>query len=256
MVIYIFLSLLLMNFNDPGALNGIRSVTLQFVEFFADIQHDISLWKDYQKEAQHLRKENAELKIANQRYEEILLENIRLQKLLNLHPENEFEFIAARVIGFGVEVGVRSLILDVGEDDGIRENMPVINGDGLVGKIISVTSDQSITQILMDHNSLVSARLQESRESGVVSWDGNSWLNLQYIARDIPVTRGEVVLTSGLSQIYPPNLKIGIVSHIEENEYDLFKEIRINPAVNFKALEEVLVLRTSPTSLAEKLSGE
>lgn len=255
-IIYAFLSLLLMNFNDANSLRGVRSVSLQFVEFFADIRHDISIWKDYQNEANRLRAENTLLKLTRQRLQEALLQQRRLQDLVKLPEEPKYDFIAARVIGFGIENGVRSLILNVGERDSIAENMPVINGDGLVGRIISVTDGQSITQILMDHNSLVSARLQRSRESGTISWTGNSWLNLLYISKDVPVLLGEEVVTSGLSEIYPPNLIIGYVSHIEQNEYDLFKDIRISPAVNFKALEEVVVLKISVAATAEQVPSE
>lgn len=256
LTIYIFLSILLMNFNDPSSLGGIRNLTLQTVEFFANIRYDISMWKDYQKEVQELKKENAQLKIANQDYREVTLENIRLKKLLNLPEKKQYDFIGGKVVGFGVELGVRSLILNVGENDSIRENMPVINGEGLIGKIVSVTPNQSIIQILMDHNSLVSARLEISRESGVISWDGNVWLNLLYIPRNVPVSIGEIVVTSGLSQIYPANLQIGVVSHIKQNDYDLFNQIRINPNVNFNAVEEVLVIKTSLPGLLEKSSGE
>lgn len=256
LVIYIFLSLLLMNYNDARSLYGIRSASLQFVEFFADIRHDISIWKDYQNEANRLKTENALLKLTRQRLQEALLQQRRLQNLVKLPEEPKYDFIAARVIGFGIEHGVRSLILNVGEADSIAENMPVINGNGLIGRIISVTDGQAITQVLMDHNSLVSARLQRSRESGTISWTGNSWLNLLYISRDVPVLLGEEVVTSGLSEIYPPNLIIGYVSHIEQNEYDLFKDIRVNPAVDFKAVEEVLVLKISKARITEQPSGE
>lgn len=256
LTIYVFLALLLMDFNDPASLRFISSISLEVVEVFANIRYDVSVWKDYQGEAHRLREENARLRLANQKSQEIMLENMRLKKLLNLGEERQYDFIAARVIGFGIELGVRSLILNVGENDSVRTNMPVINGDGLVGKIISVTPRQSITQVLMDHNSLVSARLEISRESGVIGWDGQSWLNLQYISRDVSVSFGEVVVTSGLSRIYPPDLKIGIVSHIEQNDYDLFKKIRVTPSVNFKALEEVMILKTKESGLLETAAGE
>lgn len=256
LTIYIFLSILLMNYNDPASLLGIRNLALQTVEFLADIRHDVSIWADYRDKAHELEIENAQLKNEKKKYREVILENLRLKKLLNLQEEKQYSFIAGKVIGSGIEFGVRSFILNIGEEDGTKENMPVINGDGLVGKIISVSPDQSITQILMDHNSLVSARLEDSRESGVISWDGNSWLNLLYISRDVPVSLGEGIITSGLSQIYPPDLQIGVVSDIKQNDYDLFKQIRIKPSVNFNALEEVLVITKSLTDSTETLSGE
>jgi rod shape-determining protein MreC len=256
LTIYVFLSLLMMKFNDPASLRPISNVSLQIVEVFANFSHNISLWKDYQEEARRLGEENARLKRANQKSLEVMLENIRLRKLLDLNESRQYDFISARVIGSGIELGVRSLILNVGERDSVRENMAVINGDGLVGKIISVLPDQSITQVLMDHNSLVSARLEISRESGVIGWDGRSWLNLQYISKDVAVSFGEFVVTSGLSQIYPPNLRIGFVSHIEQNDYDLFKKIRVTPSVDFKAIEEVMILKTTETGLAGNLTSE
>ena len=256
LIIYVFLSILLMTFNDPASLGGIRNITLQTVEFFANIRYDLLMWKDYQKEAQELKNENARLKIANQNYREVALENIRLKKLLNLPEKEKYDFIGGKVIGSGVELGVRSLVLNVGEKDSVRENMPVINGDGLIGKIISVSPDQSITQILMDHNSLVSARLEGSRESGVISWDGKSWLNLLYISRDVPVSAGGLVVTSGLSKIYPGDLRIGVVSDIKKNDYDLFSQIKVSPSVNFNTIEEVLIIKSAQPGLLESMSHE
>lgn len=256
LIIYVFLSILLMNFNDPASLRGVRNIALQTVEFFANIRHNISLWEDYRNEAEQLKGENAKLKIAQQKSREVLLENLRLRKLLDLTEKKDYDFITAKVIGSGVEFGVRSFILNVGEEDSVKENMPVVNGDGLVGKIIAVSPNQSITQILMDHNSLVSARLEGSRESGVISWEGNSWLNLLYISRDVPVSLGEVVVTSGLSQIYPPDLQIGMVSDIKQNDYDLFKQIRVKPNVDFNALEEVFIIKKSQIDSSETKSGE
>jgi len=100
-------------------------------------------------------------------------------------------------------------------------------------------------------NSLVSARLQRSREIGVVAWTGNLWLDLNYVPKDVTVEPGEVVLTSGLSRIYPAGIKIGVVAEVQDNEYELFKKIKINPAVNFNRLEDVFIL-ISPDSLWEE----
>ncbi|RMF58790.1 MAG: rod shape-determining protein MreC [Calditrichaeota bacterium] len=243
LLFYIFLSLLLMNFSDGRSLRGVRLVLLQTIEWIDEIKEAITVHQNMEKELLALKKENFDLRLTNIKLREVLIENARLRKLLELKTSSPYHLVAARVIGKGTEEGIRTLILNVGEDDSVRINMAVVNADGLVGRIISTTTSESIVQILMDHNSLVSARLQQSREVGVVGWSGNSWLDLQYISKNIPVKRGELVITSGLSQIYPPGLKIGVVADIIENEYDWFKEIRVKPAVNFNAVEEVFVIR-------------
>jgi rod shape-determining protein MreC len=96
----------------------------------------------------------------------------------------------------------------------------------------------------MDHDCWVGARLQNSREVGIVGWNGNVWLDLHYIPKNIPVRIGELVITSGLSEIYPPELKIGVVVDIEESEGELFKKVQVTPAVNFNSIEEVFIIRT------------
>ena len=243
LLFYIALSFILMGFNDAKALRGMRLVLLQSIAMLNSIKEKFEVMQQLADENRLLRQENFRLKLTNQKLREALLENARLRRMLNFKKNYPYPLVAARVIGNGLEAGVRSLILNVGEADSVFKNFPVISADGLVGKIIVTTPHQSIAQVLMDHNSLVSARLQRSREVGVIAWSGNSWLELLYIPKNISVEKGERVVTSGLSKIYPPGLKIGVVTEIRENDYEFFKEIRVQPAVRFNALEEVFVIR-------------
>lgn len=239
---YVTLSFLLMNLNDPFMIRGLRIGMLQAINWVSRMEHFLDYVRDLKQENRALRRENLQLSLNNQRLQELMLENLRLRRLLGLKRSSPFHFVAANVIGFGQEETVRSLILDVGKEDSIRKNMPVVTEKGLVGKILHVETHQSIAQILLDRHSLVSARLQKSREVGVISWSGNFWLDLNYIPKEVAVNPGEVVITSGLSKIYPPGIKIGIVAEVKQNEYELFKEIKVKPAVNFNNLEQVFVL--------------
>lgn len=241
--IYILLSIFLMNFNDAIKLQGIRSLLLRAVDYAYRTESLLGLMASSKEENEILKKALFEANIRNQQLREALLENLRLKRMLQFKKESPLPLLPAKVIGMGIENGVRSIVLNVGERDGIYKNMAVLNPDGLVGKVIVSAKNQSIAQLLFDHNSLVSARLQNSREIGTIAWTGNSWLNLLYIPKNIPVERGELVVTSGLSQIYPPGLKIGVVSEIEEDAHSLFKNIKVKPAVNFKELEEVFVVK-------------
>lgn len=256
LLFYILLSLGLMNFNESSALWGIRSVLLNSVAFISHIKQSFWVLKSWSQENEALKREIFQVRLANQKLREALLENMRLKRFLQFKRESELRFVPAKVIGMGVERGVRSLILNVGKKDSVFKNSPVLHYDGLVGKIVFASAHQSIAQMLMDHNSLVSARLQKSREAGVISWSGDAWLNLLYIPKNIKVEAGEVVVTSGLSQIYPAGIKIGVVINIEENNYELFKKIQVKPAVEFNAIEEVFVVKRTHPQLLEAAASE
>jgi rod shape-determining protein MreC len=245
-----------MNYNDAFTLRGLRIMLINFVGWVNSVETKITRIKDLQKENKNLREQNLNLAMANQQLQEIMIENIRLRRLLQFSKDSKYEFKAAEVIGLGQEGTVSSILLDVGYADSIKKNMAVITDMGLVGKILRTEEYFSVAQILFDRNSLVSARLQNSRELGTIIWGGNVWLDLGYVPNDVVVELGETVITSGLSEIYPPGIKIGVVGEIEQDDYSLFKKIKVKPAVNFNSLEEVFIVFSQDSLLMENDSIE
>jgi rod shape-determining protein MreC len=243
LLLYVFLSGVMMNFSEPSALRGIRWAMLQVTETLSSLQNRFAIRNDLEQRNQFLVRENFELRVRGQELREMVLENARLKQLLALKDKAPRDFITARVIAWGTENGVGSVILDVGEDDGVLNNMGVLNAQGLVGKVFQVSPSQCQVQLLQDRNAFVSARLQNTREIGTVAWRGGSFLEMQHILKNIPVDVGEVVLSSGLGKIYPPDIKIGVVASVEADERGMFHTIKVQPAVDFNALEEVFVIR-------------
>lgn len=243
--VYIFLSAMLMNLSDSASLRGIRWAVLQTVGLLNSIKAELAWQRNLEQENELLKKENFRLHLEYQKLRETILENARLKELLKMKESSPDSFITAQVIAFGTENRLNTRVLNVGYQGGVEKNMAVVNADGLVGKVIETTADYSIVQILTDHDCWVGAQLQMCREVGIIGWDGNPWLNLYYIPKNIAVQEGEWVLTSGLSKIYPPGLKIGAVAKVDQDENELFKKIRIKPAVNFNSIEEVFVIRTA-----------
>ncbi len=223
---------------------------LQIVEFMDAVKHRLYMRTNLEEQNNLLIEENFNLHVNNQQLREMALENARLKKLLKLKQSSPHQVVSAHVIGAGTENLLGTIILDVGENDGVVKNMAVINADGLVGKTISTTPDQAVVQILKDQNAYVSARLEKSREVGSVGWTGGSYLKLFYIPKIAKVDTRESVVTSGLSDIYPPGIRIGIVKSVETSNRDLFKQIKVVPAVKFNALEEVFVIRKNKSETA------
>ncbi|MGH1363016.1 MAG: rod shape-determining protein MreC [Calditrichia bacterium] len=248
LLLYILLSLILMSVSETNSQRFPRSLLLQIVESSDNLRDQFTFRTGLFEENKRLKEMNFQLETETQNLREVLVENARLREMLALKEKKKAKYLSGRIVGESVERRIRSLILDVGEDDGVLKNMAVVSPSGLIGKVVTTTSGQAIVQILMDHNSLVSATLQNSREKGVVSWSGNSWLDLLYIPKNIAVSTGELVVTSGLSQIYPQGIKIGVVTAVEEDELNLFKTIRVKSAVNFNALEEVFLIVPDTTS--------
>ena len=170
-----------------------------------------------------------------------MLENIRLRKLLGFRERTKLNLTAAEIIGQNPQDIFNGLILNTGKNVGIEISAAVLTADGLVGKIIKVDKDHSICQILLDPNSRVSAIIQRNRELGIIAWDGGSQLNLLYVTKTIKVHVGDVIITSGMSQIYPENIKIGVVVDVSLEDEGMFQKIVVQPSVNFNRLEEVQV---------------
>lgn len=238
----ILLSLLLIVTTDQDPGGPFRQITLNTVGAIGGYIFQMGSYFRLDEQNSSLRQRNTELAYKNMQMEDALLENIRLRKLLGFKDKSDFDLIAAEVIGENPHGIISGLILNEGAERGIEKSDAVLTADGLVGKIVQVDGNYSICQILLDRSSRVGGRIQRNRELGIVAWDGGAMLKLLYLAKTIEVLAGDVVVTSGYSQIFPENIKIGVVVDVSLDTDDMFQEITVRPAVNFNRLEEVQVV--------------
>jgi rod shape-determining protein MreC len=203
-----------------------------------------------------LRRENAVLRernlhLANEvsLLREAKLENFRLRRLLGLKERLPFTYIAANVIGKNQQPMRTTITLDVGERDGVKQNMAVVTDAGLVGKVAATSGGYSVAQILRHKDVRVSAQVERERVDGIVYWDGDERiLRMKNTPRSANVKPGDVVVTSPYSSIFPPGIRIGIVSRVTLEQGALFHTIDVVPAVDFTRLEEVFVITRLPDS--------
>ena len=125
---------------------------------------------------------------------------------------------------------------------GIRHGMPVVTQEGLVGRIDAVTASAARVQLITDASSAVNIRLQSTQTEAVLSGSLTGELSLEMLPQDVNLSTGEVVLTSGLGGNYPPNLFIGQVSAIRQQENELFRTATVQPVVDYAGLKAVLVI--------------
>jgi len=241
-------SFLLLIFNDQDPEMPFRSIAYNTIGNVGNVLQETGAYFRLTEKVKELNKENAELAFKNTQLQDALLENIRLRKLLEFKESNSFELIPAEVIGENPLSILNGFLLNQGSIKNIEKDDAILTSEGLVGKVANVDDEFSICQILLDRNCKVSAKIQRNRELGIIAWDGGAQLELLYVAKTIKVLKGDVIVTSGYSQIYPDNIKIGVVVDVSEESNDLFQEITVKPSVNFNQVEEVFIVKGENTN--------
>jgi len=174
--------------------------------------------------------------------QELSLENKRLNKLLSLKEQSPYKVIAARVIGRSADNWSSTIILDKGRYNGIKEGMVVINYLGLVGRVIETAISTSKVMLINDSNFAVSALVQRSRQEGLACGRLGSSLVMRYLSKDADIQPNDIIITSGLTDLYPKGLMIGKVTELGEDFSGLSRYAVIEPAVELSSIEEVLVI--------------
>ncbi len=208
-------------------------------------------------ELRKLKKDYNELVIKLENYEQmqrsnadITKENARLKEQLDFAVSIDEKNIPAQIISRDLGNAFSYLTIDKGSVNGIRKNMPVIafqNGNqGLVGKVIQVGTFTSQIMPVYNINNIVSARIQNTRDLGLVNGLGSQDqpLQMQYIRKRVldELHFGDVVVTSGENDNYMRDIPIGSISKITVLDYNSSLNIELTPIIDFSRLETVIVV--------------
>ncbi len=150
--------------------------------------------------------------------------------------------------------GRQMVLIGRGSADGLRVGQPVLGpGATLVGVVTAADEHRARVRLLHDGDSAVATVLQSSRTQGSLAGTGGG-LRLEMVPSTVPVTAGDLVLTSALGGLLPPGLLVGRVAHTEVRTEELFGRIQVEPLVDYDRLEQVLVLTDFRPGLT--LTGE
>jgi rod shape-determining protein MreC len=200
------------------------------------------------EENNNLSKENIDLKNQLLEYEKLKDENDRFREVLNFkNSKNNYDYLGTEIIGYSGESFLKGYIVDKGENDGIKKNMIVISNLGLVGQVTSVGSNWAIVQSLINENIAVSVTVSDTRETtgilkGYTTHSNEHLTKITNLSIDSKIKEGDVILTSGLGQIYPKDVRIGEVVSVETDEIKVMKTAIVKPYVDFTKLEELFVV--------------
>ncbi len=197
--------------------------------------------KRLQARVDELTEENTRL-----RAEQLELE--RLRKLYELDTEYmQYKKVGARIIAKDTGSWFSVFRIDKGSDDGIKEDMNVIAGGGLVGIVTDVGANYATVRSIIDDSSEVSAMAQQSGDTCIVSGDlklfNEGRLNLGYMEKEDDIKDGDMIVTSNISGKFLPGILIGYATDITVDYSDnLTKSGYVIPVAQFDRLQEVLVI--------------
>ncbi len=206
--------------------------------FFTDINN-------LKQENEELSKRNSELEQSLRELESIKSENETLKEYLGLTEKyGEYSTVPAYIINKDISNYSKTVVINVGSDDGIKENMTVIADQGLVGHVISVTSDTAKVRTIIDTSSSVSCLLSTTDESIVCkgTLEEESALRAMYIPDDDGIIQGDSVETSGLGGIYPKGIHVGSIKRVVNTQNVTDRYAIVETAVDFDKLDTVLVI--------------
>ena len=246
---------------DAGPLEGLRDGALEVLsparDLFDSATDPISDAWNGAFNFDEIEQENAELRARVEELEADALLTAELQRelaeardLIGVTDGLDVDTVTARVIDAPISDFERTIELDVGTDDGVDDDMPVIGPGGLVGRVVQATGGRSRVQLLTDGTFGVGVRLSRSGETGAAVGRGRSDpLEIELVDISTVVIPGETVTTSGQEgSTFPPGLLVGTVTSAEVDQVDGILRVSLAPAADLNRLDVVSVRRWPPAS--------
>lgn len=266
LVLLVLTSVMLISLDGGGGGNGgINTVRRFFHDAFAPVQEALGKAvspvgdlfdrlggsKPLENENKRLKRELADARGELAASKGLKRDVAELRKLMDLPFVQDIDTIAARVISLGPGNFESTVVLDKGAKAGITEGMPVVTGDGLVGRVTEVSQFRSTVLLITDAGSAVGVRFATSGEAGIAQGRGRQGvLDLDLIDSTENVTKGETVVTSGLELgRFPQGIPVAVVTRAKATPGKLEQEVSIRPLVDTRRLEIVKVLRWQGRSM-------
>ena len=173
----------------------------------------------------------------------------RLSDLMSFAPPEGWVREGARVVShrLGPNAALETIMIDKGTRAGLKVNLPVVLPFGVVGKTLRVSQNAAVILLVNDLNSRIPVMGQIHRTQGILAGQGpDDPMEVQYVPQGSPLDEGELLITSGLGEVFPKGLPVARVVKVEPTGPTLFQNVLAAPLSDIKTAEEVLVLKKPP----------
>ena len=258
LIILIVTSLFLITLDLRGVkiLDGVRSGTQNVLSPFQKAGSTVvSPFRDFLGDVTHLgrtRNEIEKLKADNARLRSKLLERksadaqlSQLKSVLDLAGRASYKVLAARVISHGSSTSfTQTITIDAGTSSGVRQNMTVISGEGLVGVVKESYSDSALIMLATDPDFKIGVRIAGTQQIGILSGSGSKRAELQLLDNQKIVKVGDVLLARGSKNNRPfvPGIPVGVISAVDNSAGSIAQSATVMLYPNFSALGVVSVV--------------
>lgn len=226
--------------------------------FLSDLTENFETLQEVKKENKSLKDRLDSLTISNNQLQQDKYELERLRELYKLDQTySDYEKVGARVIGNNGSNWFSTFTIDRGSEDGIKVDMNVMAGTGLVGIVTKVSPYSSEVRSIIDDQSNVSGMVLSTSDNCIVRGDlkllSDGRLRFEQLENnEKEIKEGEQVVTSHISSKYLQGILIGYISEISVDDNNLTRSGYLTPVVDFKKLREVLVITSTKQDLVEK----
>ncbi len=214
----------------------------------APVQSVLNIKKSYFKvfnENEKLKIENATLQVINDQLRQYQQQNYRFRKMIQFKDVNGFKLFPGEITARDPGRFELFWMINLGSDDSVAVNMPVLTTKGIVGKTAIVYPQYSQVQLLSDPNFKVSVLNHRSRVVGILeSFQLNELVARFPIHSDIQM--GDTLVTSGMGGVFPKGLSVGVVKDTDLDSDDIIRGAQVIPFQNLKKVEEVFVYQHRP----------
>ena len=259
LLLFITVAIVFVSYRFPNLIlpvrNGIEAFVIPMQKGINVVGHSISDKLEVFSNLKNLQQENEELKARvealTSQNQLIIQEKYELNKLQELYELDkkypDYEKVAARIIARESNGWYNVFTIDKGEKDGIKVNMNVMAGNGLVGIVISVRNNSATVRSIIDDSSKVSGMFLKSNDTCIVSGDLNSMttdgrIKVSMIPINAEINESDEVVTSHISDKFQQGILIGYINDIQIDSSNMTKTAYLTPVVDFEHLDEVLII--------------
>lgn len=239
-----FLSLL---FFYPPIIETTKTITSKVLQSplraFSSIGRYLKTKKELEEENSILRKRVGELFLEREQYKELAHENKRLRELLKFKRKIGYDTVSAEVIARNPNDWIGSFIINKGTKDGVEAGSAVCSAKGLLGRVAEAGKTSSNVMLITHPAFKAGGMLKDTRIHGIVVGSGKDSIRMLYLPVDAEVEKGDVVETSGYSQIFPKGITIGHIIQVTKSKTGLYKDALLKPAASSFDQEEVLCIK-------------
>lgn len=237
-------------FHEAAFMNVAGEITGKLDERYNSVENYFTL----KNTNEQLVRENERLRqLLKENYEDpgiparLVIDTVRADSLRKIQ---KYIYLAAKVVGNTVSLQTNFLTIHRGYDEGVRTNMGVVSPQGIVGTVVNVSKNYATVMSLLHRQYKVIVKLKNGGERGTVEWDGVSpnFVTLKDIPKSAKVNKGDTVVTSSTSFLFPGNIMVGTIQDIIDDRSSNFYTLRLKTATNFFNVEYVYVIQNTQYS--------